>query len=104
VPQWACVVVCEDASKGMAVLEGVVVSVSFTSPERLSSRANCCWARGGTFGEVVLLVLKRRRGEGGLIVVNGRRGRRREDQQGERRPRGARRAPSINFLYRPLPL
>lgn len=29
--------------------------------------------------------------------------RREEDQQDERRPRSARRAASINFLYRPLP-
>jgi hypothetical protein len=85
------------------VLEGVVVSVSFTSPGRLSSRADCCWACGGRVGEVVLSVWKRRREEGGLIGVDGRRGRRREDQQDERRPRGARRAASINFLYRPLP-
>lgn len=98
-PQWACVVVCDHASKGMAGGArgcGVVVSVSFTSPGRLSSRADCCWTGGDTLGEVVLLGLKGRREEGVLTVVGGRRGRRREDQQDERRPRGARRAPSIS--------
>jgi hypothetical protein len=85
------------AREWSAMLEGVVVvSVSFTSPERLGLRACCCWIRGGTLGVVVLLVLKRRREEGGLIVVSGRRRRRRADQQGERRPRRARRAPSIS--------
>jgi hypothetical protein len=68
------------ASEWPAVLEGVVVvSVSFTSPGRLSLEADCCWVRGGTFGKVVLLVLKRRREEGGLILVSGRRRRRRAD-------------------------
>jgi hypothetical protein len=55
------------------VLKGVLVSVSFTSPGRLSSRADCCRVRGGTLGKVVSLVCKRRREEGGLIVVDGRR-------------------------------
>jgi hypothetical protein len=84
------------AREWSAVLGDVVVSVSFTSPGRLGLRADCCWVRGGTFGVVVLLVWKRRREEGGLIVVSGRRRRRGADQQGERRPRRARRAPSIS--------
>jgi hypothetical protein len=42
---------------------GVVVSVSFTSPGRLSPRADCCWVRGGTVGEsgVVGIEEKKRR-------------------------------------------